>query len=38
MIRRTLYDARALALGAPLGIILALISVAIERLAKCAQR
>lgn len=31
MIRRTLYEASALALGAPLGIILALISVAIEK-------
>jgi hypothetical protein len=32
MIRRALYDASALALGVPLGVVLALISVAIERL------
>jgi hypothetical protein len=32
MIRRALYDASALALGAPIGVLLALVSVAIERL------
>jgi hypothetical protein len=31
MIRRTLYEASALALGVPLGVALALISIAIEK-------